>query len=184
MKTIACITAVVALVMLASMNTLAQGKMSIGAGIDIMNPVGSFSDRWGTGFGVTGEFDYSITPRAAVTGKIGYLSWSANKVPSGVSATYSAVPILVGGKYYFQFAKDLPVRIYGHLELGLMVGSLSVSGTYAPLGESKTDFTISPSVGVEIPVGPGGNIDLSLRYFDISRKSSIGLRAGYQMMLP
>ena len=183
MKTIACITAVVALVMLTSMNTYAQGQMSVGAGLDMMFPVGSFGDRWGTGFGATGEFDYSLNSRAAVTGKIGYLTWSAKKLPSGVTATYGAVPIMIGGKYYPQFAKDLPVHFYGHLELGFMFGSISVSGTYAALGASKTDFVISPSIGLEIPAGPRGYIDLSLRYFDISEKSSIGLRAGYRMML-
>jgi hypothetical protein len=189
MKTIACVTAVIALVTLTSITASAQsqspqgqsaqGQMAIGAGLDIMMPVGTFGNHWGTGFGATGEFEYPINPRANVTGKIGYLRWSAKDLPSGVSATYSAVPLLVGGKYYPLFAKDLPVRVYGHLELGLMVGSLSMSGFYNALGSSKTDFTISPSVGMEIPAGQSGSIDLSLRYFDISEKSSVAIRAGY-----
>jgi hypothetical protein len=183
MKTLSSFVVFIALVTLVPVSALAQGQMSVGAGLDIMMPVGSFNDHWSTGFGGTGEFDYSVTPKTNVTGKIGYLTWSAKNLPSGVSATYSAVPLMIGGKYYPEFAKDLPVRFYGHLELGLMIGSLSVSGQYSSIGSSKTDFTIAPSVGAEIPAGQNGNIDVSLRYFDISEKSSIGLRVGYKLAI-
>ena len=183
MKILALFAIVISLVTLASTSASAQGQMSVGAGLDLMMPVGSFSNHWSTGFGGTGEFDYSLTPKTNVTGKIGYLTWSAKDLPSGTSATYSAVPLMVGIKYYPEFARDLPIRVYGHLELGLMIGSLSVSGQYSALGSSKTDFTIAPSVGAEIPAGQNGAIDVSLRYFDISEKSSIGLRAGYKLMI-
>ncbi|HUN65125.1 MAG TPA: outer membrane beta-barrel protein [Bacteroidota bacterium] len=171
------------LLLVLSLNASGQGQTYLGAGVDAMMPVGSFGDHWGVGFGATGELEYAVTPKTNITGKIGYLSWSANNVPSGVSATYSAVPLLAGIRYYPEFAKDLPVRFYGHLEMGLMIGSLSVSGTYASLGSGKTDFTISPSAGIEIPAGSGGNVDASIRYFDISEKSSIGLRVGYKFQI-
>lgn len=62
-----------------------------------------------------------------------------------------------------------------------MIGSVSGSGHYITLTESKTDFTIVPSLGVEIPAGAKGAIDLSARYFDISKKGNIGFRAGYEL---
>jgi hypothetical protein len=184
MKKIVLCATIIAVATLVSMKASAQGQMSVGAGLDIMLPVGSFADSWGTGFGGTAEFDYSLTPRTNVTGKIGYLTWSGKNLPSGVTATYSGVPVLAGIKFYPRFTtQGSPVRVYGHLELGLMIGSVSGSGHYLTITESKTDFTIVPSLGCEIPAGPNGNVDVSIRYFDISKKSSIGLRAGYKLSL-
>jgi hypothetical protein len=184
MKKITFCVPLIALTMLISMKASAQGQKSIGAGIDIMLPVGSFADAWGTGFGGTAEFDYSLSPRTNVTGKIGYLTWSGKNLPSGVTATYSGVPVLAGIKFYPRFTQQgSPVRVYGHLELGLMFGSVSGSGHILTITESKTNFTIVPSLGCEIPAGPNGDIDISIRYFDISQKSSIGLRVGYKLLL-
>ena len=177
-----CVTIII-MISLFFTNTYAQTNMSVGAGIDIMLPVGSFADHWVTGFGGTGEFDYIVTPRTSITGKIGYLTWSGKNLPDGVSATYSGVPLLVGAKYYLQFIpKDLPFRLYGHLELGVMFGSVSTSGSTQPITtEGGTDFTLAPSGGMEIPVSTDGAIDLSIRYFSISSKASIGLRGGFKM---
>ena len=96
---------------------------------------------------------------------------SGKNLPSGVTATYSGVPVLAGIKYYVRFMPQGPVRVYGHFELGMMFGSVSGSGHTITITESKTDFTLVPSVGVEIPAGPKGAVDLSARYFDISKKS-------------
>jgi len=182
-KNIVVYAALIALVSLVAMSASAQSKMSVGAGLDIMLPVGSFGDSWGTGFGGTAEFDYTINPKFAVTGKLGFLSWSSKNLPSGVSATYSGAPVLVGIKWYPSFIPQNSVRIYGHFELGFMLGSLSASGHYASVTASGTDFTLVPSVGVEIPAGPKGAIDISARYFDISKKGSIGFRAGYKLSI-
>jgi hypothetical protein len=184
MKTSAMCMTITALALLISAGASAQSTMSVGAGVDIMLPVGSFGDSWGTGFGGTAEFDYALSAKFSVTGKIGYLTWSSKNLPTGWSASYSGVPLLAGIKWYPSFIPKGAVRIYGHLEMGIMFGSLSTSGpagrTY-PFATAGSDFTIVPSVGVEIPAGPNGNIDISARYFDISRKGSIGFRAGYKL---
>jgi hypothetical protein len=65
----------------------------------------------------------------------------------------------------------------------LMFGSVSGSGHILTITESKTDFTIVPSLGVEIPAGSNGAVDISVRYFDIASKGSIGFRAGYRMAI-
>jgi hypothetical protein len=181
MKTFAMCMTITALALLISAGASAQLMMSVGVGVDIMLPVGSFGDNWSTGFGGTAEFDYVVKPTLSLTGKLGYLTWSAKGLPSGVSATYSGVPFLVGAKYYFRFMPQGSVRGYGHLELGMMFGSVSGSGHILTVSESKTDFTISPSLGLEISAGPNGAIDLSARYFDIASHGSIGLRGGYKL---
>jgi hypothetical protein len=191
MKTTALCLILVGIALLLPLTASAQQPMTVGAGFDLMLPVGSFGDNWGTGFGGTAELDYSLSIHTSVTGKLGYLIWSAKDLPSGVSATYGGVPVLVGVKYYpHLFVKQSGtngIRAYGHLELGVMVGSVSISGAskgYAgSISGSTTDFTIVPSLGVEIPAGPKGAADVSVRYFDISRKSSIGFRVGYKMSL-
>jgi hypothetical protein len=201
MKKIAFCAMVTAIVLLASVSAPAQeNSMAVGAGFDVMLPVASFGDQFSTGFGGTAQFDYAVTTHTTVTGKIGYLSWSGKQsyytsaAITNFSASYSGVPILVGVKYYphlFVTQAQTPVRVYGHLELGLMFGSASASGTYKgyfgtyslSTSASKTDFTIVPSIGAEIPVVPKGAIDVSVRYFDIASHGNIGFRAGYRMTI-
>jgi hypothetical protein len=185
MKMIASCAILIAFVSLASMNASAQGQMSVGAGLDLMLPVGAFGDSWGTGFGATGEFDYSLSPHSSITGKTGYISWSGK---SGVTGSCSGVPVLVGLKYYSRLSSsESRMRFYGHLELGLTFVSWSVSGHIISVSESQTSFTLSPSVGVEIPAGPNGAVDVSVRYYDMTKsgggRGSIGFRAGYKMAI-
>jgi len=201
MTRIAVGAALVALMLLVSMSAPAQDKpMSVGAGVDLMLPMGSFGDQWSTGFGGTGEFDYSVSTHTSITGKIGYLTWSGKQsyytslALASFSASYSGVPLLVGVKYYphlFLTQSSSPVRVYGHFEIGFMFSSSSASGTYKSyigtrsysVSESKTDITIVPSVGAEIPVVPNGCVDVSIRYFDIASHGSLGFRAGYKMTI-
>lgn len=190
MKMIIALLSVVTLVLGLAAGASAQSQMAVGAGLDLMLPVGSFGDKWGTGFGGTAELDYILSQHTSLTGKIGYITWSAKDVPSGVSASYGGVPFLVGVKYYphlFVAQSGSGIRAYGHLELGMMFGSVSVSGTShgysGSISGSETNFTIAPSIGVEIPAGARGAVDVSVRFFDISRKNSIGFRAGYKMMI-
>ena len=185
MKTISFCAAVMALVILAPTIASAQGQMSVGAGLELMLPVGAFGDNWGTGFGATGEFDYSLSPHSSITGKAGYISWSGK---SGVTGSCSGVPLLVGLKYYSRLSSpESKMRIYGHLELGLTFVSWSVSGHIISVSESQTSFTLSPSVGIEIPAGPNGAVDVSVRYYDMTKtgggRGSIGFRGGYKLSL-
>ena len=201
MKKIAFCAMVTAIVLLTSVSAPAQeNSMAVGVGFDVMLPVASFADQWSTGFGGTAEFEYVVTTHTTVTGKIGYLTWSGKQsyytsaAVTNFSASYSGVPLLVGVRYYphlFLTQSQSSVRMYGHLELGFMFGSTSVSGSYKgylgtyPLSAStsKTDFTIVPAVGAEIPVVPKGDIDVSVRYFDIASHGNIGFRAGYRMRI-
>jgi hypothetical protein len=184
MKTIGLVIATMALVVLSSTCASAQGQMSVGAGLELMLPVGAFGDAWGTGFGATGEFDYSLSPHSNITGKLGYISWSGK---SGVTGSCSGVPLLVGLKYYSRItAPESPVHIYGHLELGLTFVSWT-AGNLIKISETQTSFTLAPSVGAEITAGPKGAVDVSVRYYDMTKsgggRGSIGFRAGYKLAI-
>jgi hypothetical protein len=183
MKTAIFILLAGSMVFLVSPRASAQGQMSVGAGLDLLLPVGAFGDSWGTGFGATGEFDYSLSPHSSITGKTGYVSWSGK---SGVTGACSGVPVLAGLKYYFRILRpESPVRLYGHLEIGLTFVSWSVTGHIISVSESETSFTLAPSIGIEIPAGPKGAIDISTRYYDMTKagggRGSIGFRAGYKL---
>ncbi len=175
----------IALTMFFSKNTYAQSSMSVGAGFDIMMPVAFFSNNWSTGFGATAEFDYAITYKSNITGKIGFISWSAKNLPSGISSSFTGVPLLIGLKYFPQFMpKSLPFRLYFHMELGALFSSVSVSrNSLANSSESATDYAFIPSIGTEIPVNNNGSVDLSLRYLYVYKKSSVGIRIGYKINL-
>ena len=176
---------IIALVTFISKNTYAQTNMSVGAGFDIMMPVAFFSNNWSTGFGGTAEFDYAITHKSNLTGKIGYILWSAKDLPSGISSSFKGVPLLIGLKYFPQFMpKSLPFRLYFHMELGALFSSVSISGnSLANSSESATDYAFVPSIGTDIPVNTNGSVDLSIRYLYVFKKSSVGIRIGYKINL-
>jgi hypothetical protein len=191
MKKLALVFSVVALVILVSFNAQAQGKMAGSIGAEVLIPMGSFSDAAKIGFGGTAQYEYFVTPAISVTGKAGYITWGAKTgdATTGVEASWSGVPILVGGKYYF--IPEGRTRVYGQFELGLFIMSGTVKYT-TPIpgfgGEasaSSTEFTIAPAIGFEIPAGAKGAIDLSARFWGIlssGGSSNVGFRAGYKFM--
>ncbi len=193
MKKLALVATVVALALLVSFNAQAQGKMAGSVGAEILIPMGSFSDAAKLGIGGTAQFEYMLNPNIALTGKAGYITWGAKTGDatlggSDVSASWSGIPILVGGKYYFQ--PEGKTRFYGQFELGLFLFSFSTKVTIPNFGTqeysgSSSEFTIAPAVGVEIPAGPKGAIDVSARFWGIlssGGSSNIGVRAAYKFL--
>ncbi len=189
MKKLALVVTVVALTLLVSFNTQAQGKMAVNIGADVLIPMGSFSDAVKIGFGGTAAFEYMVNPNLAVTGKLGYITWGVKTDDTqGVEASFSGLPFLVGGKYYFMPQGKL--RAYGQFEMGLFFMSGSVKSTIPgysfETSQSGTDFVIAPAVGVEIPAGPKGAVDVSVRYwgiFETGGAHNLGFRAGYKIMI-
>lgn len=191
MKKMALVVTVVALALLVSFNAQAQ-KMGASVGAEILIPMGDFSNVAKIGFGGTAQFDYMVNPDIAVTGKVGYITWGANTgdqlAGAKVEASWSAIPILFGGKYYFM--PQGKARVYGQFELGLYMISVSSKVEVPFFGTqetsaSSTEFAIAPAVGVELPVGPKGAVDVSARFLMImtsgSASNNIGFRAGYKM---
>lgn len=188
MKKLTLVVTVFALVALMSFSAQAQGKMAANIGADILIPMGDFADAAKIGFGGTAMFEYMVNPNLAVTGKLGYITWGAKTGDnSAVEASFSGLPFLVGGKYYFMPQGKL--RAYGQFELGLFFLSASVKsnvpGFSYSASASSTDFVIAPAFGVEIPAGPKGAVDASVRYWGIFKEGSahnIGFRVGYKIL--
>lgn len=187
MKKLALVAMVMALVLMMSFNATAQGKLSLNVGADVLLPMGSFGDAVSIGIGGTVRGEYAFTPVVSGTFTTGYILWSGKTV-NGVSfGNWSGIPILVGGKYYFE--PQGRTRFYAMAELGLMILSVSTPEykvgniVVVPSGSvSETDFVIAPTVGVEIPAGKGA-FDISAKYFLITSTGSagnIGARVGYK----
>jgi hypothetical protein len=188
MKKLLLPVSILAIVMLVATGANAQGKIAVNIGADVLMPIGSFSDAVSIGFGGTAQGEYLLAPNASLTLKSGYVTWSAKDVPSGFKVSYSGIPILVGGKYYFM--PEGKTRFYGTLEVGLMILSASAEGTYGgqtyKTSASETDFSVAPGVGVEIAAGAKGAIDISARYWGIFKDgsaSNIGARVGYKFFV-
>jgi outer membrane protein W len=192
MKKLLVMASVFTLILLVAGGANAQNKMALNIGADVLFPLGDFGNASNIGFGGTAQFEYYVNPMLAVTGKFGYITWSAKTgdVPAGVTASgsFKGLPLLFGAKYYFM--PEGKARVYGQFELGLFFASASGTVEYAGYKQdysaSETDFSIAPAIGVEIPAGHKGAIDISARYFGIFKDGSannIGARVGYKFML-
>lgn len=170
----------------------AQNKMYLNIGGNVALPMGNFGDVAGTGFGGTAQFEMQFTPQLLGTATAGYIAWGGKDVTTfggKYSYTYSAIPILVGAKYYFMPSGGF----YGHGQIGLymfswdfespavVVGGVTVAG--GKLSETSSEFTFSFGAGYELPLSPKLMLDLSGAYIVISDLGHIGLRAGVKFGL-
>ena len=183
------VVAVAALVLLVSLPSVAQDKMWAGAGVDIMLPLGTFSDAAGIGFGGTGRFQYNFMPQVAAGLEVGYIVWTGKTVEGVDLPSFKGLPLRVFGKYYFM-PNPKALRVYGKFALGFFFGSVSektynIEGfQYTTPGGSSTDFSLAPEVGIELPITKDGRtqFDGSIRYDLIATSGSstgnIGFRAG------
>jgi hypothetical protein len=174
----------------------AQGKMAVGAGVVVSLPMGDFGDANKLGIGGTAAFEMEFMPQLVGTGQAGYISWagkdaesSENGVSVSASSSVSAVPVMVGAKYYFMPGMGL----YGAAQLGLYfmsseaevqtsnipgVGSLDLGGS-----ASSTEFAFKIGGGYEVPVSPTFDVDLSAAFVIISSWTNIEFRAGGKVAL-
>ncbi|QQS36496.1 MAG: hypothetical protein IPM56_00660 [Ignavibacteriales bacterium] len=164
--------------------TSAQNKMYAGVGLNVALPMGSFGDVAGTGFGGTGTFEMQFTPQLLGTGTVGYISWGGKDF-GFFSYSYSAIPILVGAKYYFMPNSGF----YGHGQLGFYMFSIDVenkqpiAGFNFDTGGSSTEFAICFGAGYELPLSKTVMGDLGVSYNIISEAGHIGIRAGVKFGL-
>lgn len=170
----------------------AQNKMYLNIGGNVMLPMGSFGDAAGTGFGGTAQFEMQFAPQIYGTATAGYITWGGkDQTILGQTYSYStsAIPILVGAKYYF-----MPTGgFYGHAQLGLfMFSSTSEHPAYTYLGVtvpggktsvSNSEFTFAFGAGYELPLSPKLMLDLGGSFLLISNSNNIGLRAGVKFGL-
>lgn len=166
----------------------AQNKMYLNIGGNIALPMGNFGDYAGTGFGGSVQFEMQFTPQLLGTASIGYITWGGKDFGDS-KWTYSAIPILVGAKYFFMPSGGF----YGQAQLGLymfswdydtdpvVVNGITVHG--GSLSASSSEFTFAFGPGYEIPLSPKVLLDLSAAYIVISDLGHIGIRAGVKFGL-
>lgn len=165
------------------LSTNAQTKdMSLGAGLVISLPIGDFSDGANLGFGGTAVFEKAFMPQLIGTGTIGYITWGTD----ADNVSFSAVPVLVGVKYFFTPG----VGFYGLSQLGLTFLSVdypTITGpfgiVYGGGGGSSTEFTFSIGGGYEVPVSPDVVLDFSALFNLISDANNIQFRGGAKFAL-
>ena len=144
---------VVALLMVGFTNAQTN-KIKIGVGAYIGLPLGSFGDVTSVGFGGVAQGELELAPQIVGTVTTGYLSFSGKSV-NGVSlGSWSVVPILVGGKYFFT------PMIYGAVQIGLNFVSSSATASYfnpytgttttISASASSTEFGFNFGVGYEM----------------------------------
>lgn len=155
--------------------TNAQKDMSLGAGVIVSLPMGDFGDAANTGFGGTASFEMDLIPQLVGVGQAGYITWGTDVD----EVSFSAIPILVGVKYFF-----VPgIGFYGIGQLGLTIFSADTPEIVTPIGtfggsESSTEFTFGIGAGYEIPVAPNVALDFTGGFNLISDANNIQLRAG------
>lgn len=191
MKKFWTVAVVLLLVAVLASPSLAQKKMNLGVGGDILLPMGDFGNAYSIGFGGSARFQYNFTPMIGGGLNVGYYTWSAKSVPAGaVKPTFSGIPVRVYGKYYFM-PEGAKARFYGMVELGLFFWSSKVSTPViqTPIGPigggdisaTGSDFNACPEVGLEFPLG-SVMMDVSARYDMIftsgSSTGNIGARVG------
>jgi len=156
-----------------------QGAMSVGGGLNLGLPMGTFGDVAGFGFGFQARFQYGLNDQLALAGSLGYISFSEKN-----SVSSSALPILVSARYYFTPGEG---RVYGQADAGLTSLSQTFNISFGGFGSvsgtgSTTNFSIGFGGGYEMPLANKWSLDFGAGYNIILASggsfSYIGIRAG------
>src|SRR5689334_7919716 len=71
-------------------------KMTVGADVAFVLPLGDYADGASAAFGVLGRFEFAVNAQLAITGRIGFIYNLLKDVPDGVSASLNFIPIMAG----------------------------------------------------------------------------------------
>ena len=160
-----------------------QGKMHLGAGLELGLPIGDWSDAAGTGIGGTARFEYAFTEKVVGTFTTGYISFGGDDVGQ-LSYSYSAIPFLPGVKYHIQSG------LYGMAELGLHFFSVDVEAPSFSFGgfttggstsATETEFSLTLGGGYETKVSDNIYLDANVKIAIVSDANYIGARVGAKM---
>lgn len=161
-----------------------QGKMHVGAGLELALPIGDWSDAAGTGIGGTARFEYAFTEKIVGMVTTGYIAFGGKDI-GDFSYSYSAVPFLPGVKYYFQDG------LYGMAELGLHFFSFEFDlpsydfGGFSTGGgtssSSNSEFSLSLGAGYETKISDNLYLDANVKFAIVSNANYLGARVGVKM---
>lgn len=116
-----------------------QKQLTVDVAPMLSVPVGDLSDVAGLGFGAEVIVNYPVMDKLVATGAIGYLYHLEKN-----DWTYTAIPIMVGAKYYF-----MP-GVFAGAELGLhRWGWEWETGGFSG-SSSSNELTITPQIGYEL----------------------------------
>jgi opacity protein-like surface antigen len=162
------------------------GGWRIGVGAEGGVPVGDFNNASSFGIGGLAFVGYDADPSFSVTLSSGYIRFSGKDIVilgNTIKTDMSAVPIVVGGKYYFMPGDT---RVYGQANVGLYLlnasASTTVSGINVSASTSESKFGVSPVLGAEFKAGDKMWVDLHANYTsvftDVSTTSWVGFGIG------
>jgi opacity protein-like surface antigen len=163
------------------------GTIRLGVGVEGGVPSGDFSNAANFGIGGLAVGMYDVDQNLTLTLTAGYMKFSGKDfVVNGqtIKTDLSAVPVLVGARYYLIPPGDM--RVYGQANLGMYFlsasASTTVSGTNISASTSESKFGFSPILGAEFKAGEKMCIDVHANYTSISTDPSstafIGFGAG------
>lgn len=153
----------------------AQTKMALNIGPIVSLPMGDFGDGANTGFGGTVIFEMEFLPQLTGTLQSGYITFGTEVD----EVSFSMIPILVGGKYYF--VPDM--GLYGQAQLGVSLFKAETPEVVTPFGTfggsaTSTEFTFALGAGYEIPVSSNFIVDIAGAFNIVSNANHITFRVG------
>ncbi len=177
---------------------MGNGTWWVTVGPEAGIPTGDFNNASSFGIGGTARLEYMVDPNFTVSAKSGYLHFTGkdiNYYDASTATTYTistavnAIPILVGGKYFFMPTGD--ARVYGAADVGLYSESYSASANVPSGGStvnvsastSKTDFSAAPILGVVFKAGDKMNVDASASYTNVFTTGSTTSWIGFNVSL-
>lgn len=164
------ILAATCLILVASASSsFAQGRFSVGGNLGL--PMGSFSDYYSFGIGVSGAYEGNISDKLNWTATVGVLSFSGKTIGTFSVPSGTLIPILGGVKYYVN-------EMFNGFYVSGQLGFTNSSTNYGGVTYSSTDFSFAPGVGYHLT-----NIDISAAYNVISESGGstdyLGARVAY-----
>lgn len=120
-------------------------KMTVGADLAFVLPLGDYADGASAAFGALGRFEFAATPAISVTARLGFVYNLLKDVPEGVSASLIFIPIMVGGTY-----KIGTSGLFAHAEVGFTNIRASAEAGGMEFSSSETKLAVGAGVGYQM----------------------------------
>ena len=159
-------------ILISSCSLLAQ-KPGISIGGNVYFPIGNWSEIASTGFGGSATYEHPFSKNIKGVLYAGYNSFSGDE--EGLETTWSMIPVLVGGKFYFTPKQDW----YAVALLGANFVTASTSTSAGDIEASSTEFAGNANFGYELKTSKNGALDLSAGFIYITDLSYFGARIAY-----
>lgn len=129
-------------------------EMKIGGNLNSIISLGDFSDIYNPGIGLGLSFDYYFMDNLSAGVEVGYTFLSFS---DGTDGSVSLTQIQAVGEFHEEIADNL--ELYAGLGLGVFTANPSDEN-----GVSRTDFGLSPRIGVLYPISSSLSLDFNLNY--------------------